>query len=204
MCCNHESSRNPNYLGRKGFYYDNHGILYSEIEPRSEYGELGKGIGYIQVTYVDKHKEAYDYLIQHGYITDDDPAESEKDGYVKALAQNPWAVSAWYWTHEIKVGKSLSLNDYVVSVIESDDYNYFSLGLPFVCEAFVNGKAPGGEIDDIHHFLARGTDKEWTVEDNIKNDTDWLIFDGNNTGYSSIDRFGELENNYNKIKGFIE
>lgn len=203
LCCNYESSRDQQYLGRDGYYYDSHNILYSEIKPKAEYGEAGRGIGYIQVTYVNKHKEVYDYLVQQGYIFDDNPVESIKDGYVSALAQNPWAVSAWYWTYEKKVG-NLSLNDYVTSVIESDDYNEFSLGLPFVCEAFVNGRAPGGEVDSIHHVIARGTDKSWTVEDNAGGDNNWLWFNGVNSGYSSISRFEDFKDSYTKIKDFIE
>ena len=205
MCCHHESSDDNQYMGLEDYYYDNHGILYSENNLNPSYGKNGRGIGYIQVTYEDKHKEAYDFLLKYGYIKDDDPVKSAEDGYVSALAQNPWAVSAWYWAclEKVKYNKKLTipLNEYVISVIESDDYKYFSVGLPYVCEAFVYGVADGGEIDTKHHLIARG-DENWDV--NIE--TEKVEYDegDNDFIFDSIERYEDFKNTFNDIKDYIK
>ncbi len=153
---------------------DSHGVSITEKEPKEEYGENGRGVGYIQVTYVETHEEAYEYLIGNGYITDDNPELSVENGYVDALAQNPWAVSAWYWAYFKKVKKGndyIPLNECVVNVIHSPDYKDITMGLPYVCEAFVIGMASGGTTNDIHHKLARG---EGTWEIKTENDHNYI------------------------------
>ena len=143
--------------------------------------------------------------MKYGYIKDDDPVKSAEDGYVSALAQNPWAVSAWYWAclEKVKYNKKLTipLNEYVISVIESDDYKYFSVGLPYVCEAFVYGVADGGEVDVKHHLIARG-DENW----NVNIETEKVEYDDGNNDFifDSIERYEDFEIIFNKIKEYIK
>lgn len=37
MCCHHESSEDRQYMGLGDYYYDNHGVLYSEINLNPSY-----------------------------------------------------------------------------------------------------------------------------------------------------------------------
>ncbi len=141
------------------------------------------------MTGFETQNQAYNYLLSAGYID-----EKDDDGsYVDELAQNPWAVSAWYWANNPKVQIAdesyIPLNDYVMNV-RSEDTFVFTVGLPYVCECFVNGiDTPG--IDDRHHYIARG-DMNWYVDsdNNLVVDTE---------KYATIDRFDELKNIYNLL-----
>lgn len=206
MCCGYETGVVENQ--EEDVYYDDHGVSISEdydyADGEKEYTKKERGVGYIQVTGLEKQKKAYNDLKDWGYITDDEGLGNDENGYVDVLVQNPWAVSAWYWAwYGVVDSGKIPLNDYVVSVRADDDYNHFSLGLPYVCEAFVNGKSGDKKIDDIHHFIARGTDIEWDVKCNDGNKKDWLYYNGINQNFSSIDRFNELSDNYKNIIDFL-
>jgi hypothetical protein len=86
-----------------------------------------------------------------------------------------------------------SLNEYVVNVINSEEYKGFTIGLPYVCEAFVNGKETR-EIDDYHHLIARGMVDNWTVDS-----YGYLWINNTNTQLPSILRFNEMANSFRLI-----
>jgi hypothetical protein len=190
LCCDYETYvPNPNSIG-EGDYCDSNGLLISELyDEDSDYEYSVRGVGYIQVTHLDNQRRAYEELYARGYV-----GELDADGsYVNELAQSPWAVSAWYWSMNPTLEDGSSLNEYVVNVINSEEYKGFTIGLPYVCEAFVNGKETR-EIDDYHHLIARGMVDNWTVDS-----YGYLWINNTNTQLPSILRFNEMANSFRLI-----
>ena len=133
-----------------------------------------------------------------GYITDNEGIGNDVHGYVDVLVQNPWAVSVWYWASYgvVDEGK-ISLNDYVVSVVNEDDFDHITMGLPYVCESFVKGLIVD-ENDYIYHNIARDY-----VEWDVISETNTIKYEGGDSGYESIGRYSEFRDIYNLIDEYV-
>lgn len=180
--------------------------LSEEYVPTSAYEYKERGIGYLQVTHFETQREAYTYLVENNYI---EPSEEANDdnGYVSALAQNPWAVSAWYWSKYPKTGNGLSLNQYVVKVMQDEDFVKFSVGLPFVCESFNYGTVTDA-ADKYLRLIARGKEIQFDTVYNPDLDYDCLsvAIDGNinTTEIKAIERYSDFSKTYKGIEDLLE
>ena len=203
MCCRYETGAAIEEKNQKiSVCYDKHGVSitedYDNSDGKKKYEEYERGVGYIQVTHVETHEAAYDYLIENGYITDDNPELRAENGYVDVLVQTPWAVSAWYWACCGVVDDcKIPLNDYVVSVVNEDDFDHITMGLPYVCESFVKGLIVD-ENDYIYHNIARDY-----VEWDVISETNTIKYEGGDSGYESIERYSEFSINYNLIDEYV-
>lgn len=201
LCCNHETIRHSQ--NTTGSYLDKNGYQYSEEYGASNaYAFNERGIGYLQVTFLATQKKAYKYLVEHNYI---EPSESANDtnGYVDALAQNPWAVSVWYWAKHPKTGENLTLNQYVVNAMKDDDFEKFSVGLPFVCESFNYGTVTA-EANEYLHDIARGKNGEFNTYYNSQCEYNCLMVTiDDDTLYSNIktiERYADFNEAYKRLE----
>lgn len=203
VCCRFESGAVIEENNQKiSVCYDKHGVSITEDydyeEGKVDYTEKERGVGYIQVTHMYTQREAYNALIELGYITDNEGIGNDVNGYVDVLVQNPWAVSVWYWACCGVVDDcKITLNDYVVSVREEKGF-HFTEGLPYVCESFVNGKITD-KNNYIYHDIAR--DNVILDVDPVTNN---ILYNESDSGYKSIDRYSEFDDIYDLIDEFVE
>ena len=110
------------------------GSVTEKYEENSKYRFEERGVGYIQVTYKDTQKKCLKDLKDMGFYEGEIKANAL--GYVEELKEMPWAVSAWYWTHEDRP-KGDHLNDYVPRMVQES--GEMTMGILFTAESFVNG-----------------------------------------------------------------